>query len=58
MDGKARYHQIQTKARLINERNLRLFMEGKIDVLPCWGDIERDLIIQALNRCDETPGSP
>lgn len=52
MTGEQRYRQIQLKARLIGQRNLRAFMAGEIDVLPCWGDIERDLIIAELEKVD------
>ena len=52
MTGEQRYRQIQLKARLIGMRNLRQFMAGEIDVLPCWGDIERDLIIKELDNVD------
>lgn len=29
---------------------MRLFMEGKIDICPCWSDIEREYIIAEFDR--------
>lgn len=52
MTGEQRYRQIQLKVRLIARRNLRAFVADEIDVLPCEGDIERDLIIRELEKVD------
>jgi hypothetical protein len=38
------------KARLIAQRELRQFLAGEIDVLPCSGDRERQLIIAELDH--------
>lgn len=42
--------QARRKAWLISKRNVRLFTEGKIHVLPCGGDMEREFIREAMQR--------
>jgi len=48
-DGQRRYNEIMLAARQIAERELRQFMTGEIDVLPCSGDREKRMIIEALD---------
>jgi hypothetical protein len=50
MTGAQRYRQIVLKAQLIARRELEQFMRGEIDVLPCSGDREREMIIAELDR--------
>jgi hypothetical protein len=50
LTGRERYRQVKAKARIMNARNLRHFMEGKIDVLPCSMDVEADLIRKEFER--------
>jgi hypothetical protein len=50
MTGEQRYKQIMTKCRLIAQRELRQFMAGEIDILPCSGDRERAMIIAELDK--------
>lgn len=50
MTGKQRYHQIRTKVRIIAARQLRDFMAGKISILPCSGDLERELIYREFEK--------
>lgn len=50
MTGKDRYHQAVLKARLMAQRELRQFLAGEIDTLPCSGDREREFIIAELDR--------
>jgi hypothetical protein len=35
---------------MIGQRECRLMMEGKRDSAPCWGDLERDFIIEEIKR--------
>jgi len=55
MTGEQRYHQIRTKVRIIAARQLRDFMASKIPVLPCSGDLERELICRELDRISPEP---
>jgi hypothetical protein len=48
MTGAQRLHQIETKVRLQAERDLRHFLAGHLDTLPCSTDRLRAAIIQAL----------
>lgn len=50
MTAKQRYWHAVREARLMAEANLVLFLSGKIDVLPCSGDIERELIIAEIEK--------
>ena len=48
--AKQRYWRAVREARLMAEANLVLFMAGKIDVLPCAAEIERDLIMVEIEK--------
>jgi hypothetical protein len=50
LTGEQLYRQAVNKARIRGRRNLRLFLAGKIGVLPCEGDDARREIIKALDR--------
>ena len=50
LNAEQRYRQAIQKARLMAQRELRAFMAGEIDVLPCSGDRERQFIIEAIER--------
>jgi hypothetical protein len=48
--GEQIYNQIVLKSRLIAQRELRQFMAGEIEILPCSGDRERRMIIEELDQ--------
>ena len=55
MTGAQRLHQIETKVRIQAERDLRDFLAGKLDILPCSGDRLRAEIVRALSHPGDTP---
>jgi hypothetical protein len=50
LTAEQRYWQAVKIAQIEARRNLRQFLAGEIDVLPCSGDRERELIIAAIER--------
>jgi hypothetical protein len=50
LTAEQRYKQATVKARILAQRQLRQFMAGEIDVLPCSGDQEREFIIAEIRR--------
>jgi len=50
MTAEQRYKQAIVKARIIAQRELRQFLAGEIDILPCSGDRERQFIIDAIEK--------
>jgi hypothetical protein len=44
------YWDAVRKSRLEQERQVREFVAGKIDVCPCGMDLERDAIIKAFDE--------
>jgi hypothetical protein len=50
LTAEQRYWQAVQKARLIAKFELKQFLEGKIDLLPCSGDRERAFIIAEIAK--------
>ena len=50
LTGKQRYRQIKVKAKIIADRQLREFIAGTLDILPCRGDLEDELICREFDR--------
>lgn len=50
ISGAQRLANIKAKARLVNAANLRAYMTGALDILPCARDIERDMIAAEFDR--------
>lgn len=52
LTGRQRLQNIETKVRIIAARELRQFLSGEIDILPCSGDRLRDEIAREFDRLD------
>lgn len=50
ISGAQRLANIRTKARLVNAANLRAYMTGALDILPCARDVEHDMIAAEFDR--------
>lgn len=53
LTARQRYRQARVKARILAERQMRQFLAGEIDCLPCSGDQEREFIIAEIDRAFE-----
>lgn len=45
-----RYRQAVVKARILAERDLRQYLAGEIEWLPCSKDREREIIMEEIGR--------
>jgi hypothetical protein len=45
-----RYRQACQKARMIGQRQCRQMMAGERDDIECWGDLERQFIIDEIGK--------
>lgn len=50
MTGRQRLQQIKTKVNLIAARQMRAFMAGELDILPCSGDLLEELICREFDK--------
>lgn len=48
----------KTKARIISRRELRMFMRGELDVLPCSTDTQEQEIQKLIERLANREGEP
>lgn len=48
-----RYRQARQKARMIGQRQCRQMMAGERDYAECWGDLERQFIIDEIGKAYE-----
>jgi hypothetical protein len=50
LTAEQRYWRAVEKAFRISQREVKQFLRGEIDVLPCSGDREREFIIAEIER--------
>lgn len=53
LTAEQRYRQARQKARMIGQRQIRELMAGERDFAECWGDLERQFIIDEIRRAFE-----
>jgi hypothetical protein len=53
LTAEQRFRQARQKARMIGQRQVRQMMAGERDYAECWGDLERQFIIDEINRAFE-----
>lgn len=53
MTPELRYRQACQKARMIGHRQVRQMMSGERDSAQCWGDLERQFIIDEIRKAFE-----
>lgn len=50
MTGKERFEQVRTKARIIDRRNLRDYLDGKLDFLPA--SVIDEMMVKEFDRLE------
>jgi hypothetical protein len=53
MTPEFRYRQARQKARMIGQRQCRQMLAGERDSVECWGDLERQFIIDEIRKAYE-----
>ena len=53
LSAEQRYRQARQKARMIGHRQVRQMMAGERDYAECWGDLERQFIIDEIKKAFE-----
>jgi hypothetical protein len=53
LTAEQRYRQARQKARMMGQRQCRQMMAGERDSAECWGDLERQFIIEEIRRAFE-----